>query len=239
MTRKKDEGLTPIGAGSISHTGNGFMIREVPERYAGRPAPSQQLAGVPGDPSGSVASPGAASATPTPTRTPGQLTKIMPNLDPGPPEKGVGITVATDEYPGGGAEWSDPTELGPTHELSQVDPMYRTRGSDPPVEGKAEQVPYGDDPEEDQSSAAPPPNTTSPAAPASVASPISTTHVGDSRPKFGPGAPSAFSGGRGHANADPTPVVNRSARTMGVGADPWAAFSSTPKQFDHKGTVPR
>ena len=227
---KKDAGLTPIGAGTLGYGGEGYSIREIPERYAGKPPASEQLSGVSGpDLSGATAPVGSPKSSPAPRRS--ELIVTPPDLDPGPPEP-VGVTPATDEI----GVWQDPTELGPTHEMSQVDPMYRVRASTPPVEGNAEEVPYGEDPDADDqipSSAAPAPAVTPSAAPASVASPISSTHIGDSRPRFGPGAPSAFSGGMGPANPDPTPVVAPRARTMGPGADPHAVFSSTPKQFDH------
>ena len=148
--------ITPETPGRISSTGEGFMVAGMPEPQAGRPPPSQQLWGSAGrDPSGATLGPG--QSPPRVQKMPGNLVVSPPNLDPGPPEKGVGVTVVTDEN----GVWSDPTELGPTIQVSQIDPMYRTRGSDPPVESPTiEQVPYGDDPgEQDQvpSSAAPAP----------------------------------------------------------------------------------
>src|SRR5215472_2989714 len=131
----RDVGLTPENAGHISFeesgVGGGYAIRGDPER--GRPAPSQQLAGVPGDPSGSIASPGSASATPTPTRTPGDLTGPTTHmtLDPGPPEPDgrPAIPLAGDE------------DLPPTYETTGVE-EHHVSGSDPETPGCAATVEY-------------------------------------------------------------------------------------------------
>jgi hypothetical protein len=204
-------GLTPEGAGSIkfeeSGNGGGYEIRGTPEKYAGRPPPSEQLAGVPGDPSGSTAEPGSASATPTPRGAPNELTGTMRTLDPGPPEqftRSTPVPLAGDET------------LPEEYTTTGVE-EHRVSGSDPETPGCAAEIEYDQAPTKTYK----PPRDPQ-------------QHVGDSR--FGPGAPSAFNGGTATLIGRPsTPVAARRPATGGPGADPRDVFSSTPKVFDHAG----